>query len=82
MIQEKLKELMKPIMAEVYEEGYNKGSEDTSRRMHEMLQYGVAKGYADALANHGIVELDDIEGINEYLGVLVEERVRELGGAE
>ena len=78
MIQEKLKEMMKPIMAEVYAEGYNAGQEDTSRRMHEMYVFGHIKGYTDALAEHGIVELDDIEGINECLACLVEEKIQEV----
>ena len=78
MIQEKLKEMLKPILKEVYAEGYNKGSEDTARRMHEMLQYGEAKGYADAVADCGVIELDDIDGIKECLSVLVEDKVQEV----
>lgn len=82
MIQEKLKEMMKPILKEVYAEGYNAGQEDTSRRMHEMYIYGRINGYADACAKYGVVELDDIDGIKECLGTLVDDKVKELGGAE
>ena len=78
MIQEKLKELMKPILKEVYAEGYNAGQEDTSRRMYQLHLMGYERGYAEALAEHGVVELDDIEGINECLSCLVEEKIQEV----
>ena len=78
MFKEMLREVMKPIVKEVYAEGYNKGSEDTARRMHEMLKYGEAKGYADAVADCGVIELDDIDGIGECLSVLVDEKAKEV----
>lgn len=78
MLKKIIEETMKPIIREVYAEGYNKGSEDTARRMHEMLQYGEAKGYADAVADCGVIELDDIDGIKECLSTLVDEKAEEV----
>ena len=50
MLKEKLNEMMKPILKEVYAEGYNAGQEDTSRRMYSMYVWGYENGAVDAYA--------------------------------
>lgn len=80
MFEETLKKILKPTLKEVYAEGYNAGQEDTSRRMHDIYSYGYINGYTDATAKAGVIELDDIDGIDECLGTLVEDKVKEFGG--
>ena len=60
MIQEKLKELIKPIMKEVYAEGYNAGQDDTSRRMYQLYIMGYENGAVDAYARLGAVEIPEV----------------------
>ena len=56
MFEEMVKKLMKPIIAEVYKEGYKDGE----RRMLEMYRYGWEVGHSDTMAMLGEIDLQEI----------------------
>lgn len=51
-------------LQEAYNCGYKIGSEDATRRAHELYLFGLATGYTDAQTDQGAV---DIEEVNEDL---------------
>lgn len=56
-----LAERIKPMVAEAYRKGYADATTDVCRRLDEIYSFGFEIGKADALAEAGIVELDDVE---------------------
>ena len=56
MFEEMVKKLMKPIIAEVYKEGYKDGE----RRLLEMYRYGWEVGHSDTMAMLGEIDLQEI----------------------
>ena len=60
MIIEKVYEMLEPKLKQTIAEAYKEGSEDTNRRLLEVYRYGQINGYAQALADNGIIEVDDI----------------------
>ena len=68
MIEELIRKHMKPIIEEVYKEGY----QDGERRMLEMYRYGWQVGHADTMAQLGAV---DIENLDQTLSPEVFEEV-------
>lgn len=63
-MQEILRKYMQPIIEEwlkqAYDVGYKVGSEDATRRAHELYMYGRIDGYANAKADVGEIDLDDL----------------------
>ena len=62
MFEETIRRLMKPIIEEVYKEGYKDGE----RRMLEMYRYGWEVGHADTMAMLGAIDIKEIDkGVSE-----------------
>jgi len=66
MVKEWIKGLLKPVIAEAYEEGYKKGAYDVVHRMAYIYDACRQMGRADGLADVGAI---DIEEIREEVGV-------------
>jgi len=62
MIIEKVYEMLEPRLKQMVAEAYKEGAEDTNRRLLEVYEYGQINGYAQALADNGIIEVDEIDG--------------------
>lgn len=54
-----LAERIKPMVAEAYRKGYADATTDVCRRLDEIYSFGFEIGKADALAEAGMIELDD-----------------------
>jgi hypothetical protein len=70
MVQEIIEKYMKPIIEEVYKEGYKDGE----RRLLEMYRYGWEVGHADTMAALGEI---NIEEVDEKLDTKVFEEVKQ-----
>lgn len=62
MIIEKVYEVLEPRIKKTVADAYKEGAEDTNRRLLEVYKYGQIRGYAQALADNGIVEIGDLDG--------------------
>ena len=67
MFEELLKKAMTVIeptvtdwLKQAYDCGYKIGSEDATRRMHDMYMYGRIEGYADGKAEIGEIDISDL----------------------
>ena len=56
MIEQKIREIMSPIIEEVY----SKGFEDGARHTINMYRYGWENGHADTMAALGEIDIQDI----------------------
>lgn len=61
-----LVERIKPMLADAYRKGYEDATSDVCRRLDEIYSFGFEIGKADALAEAGMIELDD--DVTEALG--------------
>lgn len=66
MVKEWIKGLLKPVIAEAYEEGYKKGADDIVHRMAFVYDIARQMGREDGLTDVGAI---DIEEIKEEVGV-------------
>lgn len=57
MIQDIIRRWMKPIIQEVYEEGYRDGE----RRMLDMYRFGWEVGHADTMAALGEIDIEEVD---------------------
>lgn len=57
MVQEIIEKYMKPIIEEVYKEGYKDGE----RRLLEMYRYGWEVGHADTMAALGEIDIKEVD---------------------
>ena len=57
MFEELLKKYMKPIIEEVYKEGY----QDGERRLLEMYRFGWENGHADTMAALGEIDIEELD---------------------
>lgn len=55
-----LKELLKPIISEAYEEGYKKGAEDVVHRMAFVYDVCREKGREDGMTDAGAIDIPEI----------------------
>lgn len=55
-----IKNLLKPIIAEAYSEGYKKGAEDIAHRMAYIYDICRERGKADGYAEAGAIKIEDI----------------------
>jgi len=56
MVREKIRELMIPIIEEVYEKGF----EDGARHTINMYRFGWENGHADTMAALGEIDIQEI----------------------
>lgn len=62
MVQEIIEKYMKPIIEEVYKEGYKDGE----RRVLKAYEYGWHVGHADTMAQLGEIDIEELdEGVVE-----------------
>ena len=62
MFEETIRKLMKPIIKEVYEEGYRDGE----RRVLKAYEYGWHVGHADTMCALGEIDIEELdEGVSE-----------------
>ena len=60
-----IKELLKPVIAEAYAEGYKQGAEDIVHRMAFVYDVCREKGREDGLTDVGAINIEEIsEDIN------------------
>lgn len=57
MIESWFRKIMKPLLQEVYEEGYKDGE----RRVLKAYEYGWAVGHADTMAALGEIDLQEVD---------------------
>ena len=57
MIESLVRKIFKPLLKEVYEEGYKDGE----RRVLKAYEYGWAVGHADTMAALGEIDLQEVE---------------------
>ena len=57
MIESWFRKMMKPLLQEVYEEGYKDGE----RRVLKAYEYGWAVGHADTMAALGEIDLKEVD---------------------
>lgn len=57
MFEEMIKKALKPIIEEVYQEGYKDGE----RRVLKAYEYGWHVGHADTMAALGEIDLQEVE---------------------
>lgn len=57
MIEEKIREIMNPIIEEVYAKGF----EDGARHTINMYRFGWENGHADTMAALGEIDIDEID---------------------
>ena len=79
MIQEKIREALKPIIDEALEEAYKKGAEDTIRRFAFVYDTIAQTAKRDAYAEVGAI---DIEELDEELSQTVFDDIEPLFGEE
>ena len=60
MLEQKIKEIMRPIMEEVYSTGFKDGARHTIN----MYRYGWENGHADTMAALGEIDIEEISGEN------------------
>lgn len=51
---------VKEWLKQAYDVGYKVGSEDATRRAHELYMFGRIEGYANAKADAGEIEIDEL----------------------
>ena len=62
MFEKTIRKLMKPIIEEVYQEGYKDGE----RRVLKAYEYGWHVGHADTMAVLGEIDIEELgEGVSE-----------------
>lgn len=59
MIDRLVRKMFKPILKEIYEEGYKDGE----RRVLKAYEYGWAVGHADTMAALGEINIEEIEEV-------------------
>ena len=59
MFEEMIKKALKPIIEEVYQEGYKDGE----RRVLKAYEYGWAVGHADTMAALGEIDIEELEEV-------------------
>ena len=57
MFEEMIKKALKPIIEEVYQEGYKDGE----RRVLKAYEYGWAVGHADTMAALGEIDIEELK---------------------
>ena len=57
MIESLVRKLFKPLLKEVYEEGYKDGE----RRVLKAYEYGWAVGHADTMAALGEINIEEVK---------------------
>lgn len=57
MFEEMIKKALKPIIEEVYQEGYKDGE----RRVLKAYEYGWHVGHADTMAALGEIDIEELE---------------------
>ena len=70
-----IKKILKPIIAEAYEEGYRKGSDDVVRRMAYIYDFCRRKGREEGLTDVGAIDLDISDVPEDILNELAEDGV-------
>ena len=56
MFEELIRKMLKPVIAEVYKEGYRDGE----RRVLKAYEYGWSVGHSDTMAALGAIDIDEI----------------------
>lgn len=79
IIQEKIREALKPIIDEALEEAYKKGAEDTIRRFAFVYDTIAQIAKQDAYAEVGAI---DIEELDEEMSQTVFEDIEPIFGEE
>ena len=61
MFEEMIKKALKPIIEEVYQEGYKDGE----RRVLKAYEYGWAVGHADTMAALGEIDIEELKEVTK-----------------
>lgn len=62
MMERLVRKMFKPILTEIYEEGYRDGE----RRVLKAYEYGWAVGHADTMAALGEISIEEIDKEASY----------------
>ncbi len=61
MLEEKIREIIKPVLEEAIQDAYDKGFEDGVRHSTNMYRYGWENGHKDTMAALGEIDIEEVE---------------------